>query len=114
MRFAYDLSQTYPARLIHAAPGLSRSLPSLALSSEGGGREMLDPLVPRERLQSYEPVYQMDFRLARPVEVPAYGARVYVRFSHPETPLAGRIWRAGTRVFLRYFVAKKTSWSDQT
>ena len=106
MRFAHDPANSLAANVVRAAPGLSRSLPSLALSTEGGGRAVLDPSVPRQQLQTFEQVYQLDLKLDQPVSVEVYGARVYVRFNHGETPLAGRIWRAATRVFLKYFVSK--------
>lgn len=107
MRFAWDAKTSHDVTMIRAAPGLSRTLPSLALATEGGGRAVLDPSAPRARLQSFEPVYQMDLKLETPVDVPVYGARVLVRFTHPDSPLAGRIWRAATRVFLKYFVARE-------
>ncbi|WP_249200715.1 peptidase M50 [Thetidibacter halocola] len=109
IRFAYDADTVHPAQLVRAAPGLSRTLPSLALATQGGGEQVLDPSQPMERLQSFDPVYQLDLRLQDGVAVPVYGARVHVRFAHDPAPLAGRIWRAGTRVFLKYFVSKDNS-----
>ncbi|WP_245813558.1 peptidase M50 [Roseovarius marisflavi] len=106
VRFAYDPDITHPVTVIRAAPGLSRTLPSLALATDGGGRAVLDPSAPRQRLQTFEPTYQMDLRLDDLVEIPVYGARVFVRFAHEDAPLADRLWRAGTRVFLKYFVTK--------
>lgn len=106
MRFSYDPQKSHPVTIVRAAPGLSRRLPSLALATEGGGRAVLDPSAPRRQLQAFESIYQMDLKLDEPMSVPVYGARVYVRFAHEETPLAGRLWRAGTRVFLKYFVSK--------
>lgn len=106
VRLAHDPEQVFEARVVRAAPGLSRSLPSRALSTEGGGQILLDPTAPRQRLQSFEPVYQMDIEVVGDISIPVYGARVHVRFEHDDTPLAGRLWRAGTRVFLKYFVSK--------
>ncbi|WP_138466703.1 peptidase M50 [Poseidonocella sp. HB161398] len=106
IRFAFDPGRTHPARLARATPVLSRTLPSLALAREGGGRASLDPALPRERLQTFDPMFQLDLELAEPVAVPVYGARVHVRFAHDPEPLAGRLYQAATRVFLKYFVSR--------
>ncbi|WP_108257796.1 hypothetical protein [Mangrovicoccus ximenensis] len=71
-----------------------------------GGQASLDPGQPRARLQTFEPMYQLDLELEDAAEVPVYGARVHVRFAHDPAPLAGRIARAATRVFLKYFVSR--------
>ncbi|WP_172329197.1 efflux RND transporter periplasmic adaptor subunit [Mangrovicoccus sp. HB161399] len=105
-RFSFDPATVHPAHLARSTPVLSRSLPSMALAREGGGRASLDPGQPRERLQTFEPMYQLDLELEDAAEVPVYGARVHVRFAHDPAPLAGRIYRAATRVFLKYFVSR--------
>ncbi|MBE0452528.1 biotin/lipoyl-binding protein [Roseovarius autotrophicus] len=108
VRFARDPGVAHPARVLRAAPALSRTLPSLALATEGGGRITLDPSQPRERLQAIEGVYQIDLALEGAFPVAVYGDRVHVRFAHGEAPLADRLYRAAARVFLKYFVTRET------
>ncbi|MCA0919580.1 biotin/lipoyl-binding protein [Pseudooceanicola nanhaiensis] len=94
-----------PARVIRATPGLTRALPSAALATNGGGQLLLDPTAPADRIQTLEPVFLLDLEVGAPTQVNSYGDRVFVRFSHGETPIAARLYRAGTRIFLKYFAA---------
>ncbi|MBS1302950.1 HlyD family secretion protein [Loktanella sp. SALINAS62] len=103
VRFAQDTEHVYPATVSRAAASLSRELPSLALSEEGGGPILLDPASPPQGRRALEGVYQMELRLTEPQTVTAYGDRVHVRFSHDTSPLAARLYRSAAQVFLRVF-----------
>ncbi len=52
-------------------------------------------------LRTLEPVFQFDLALPENAPIHAVGARVYVRFDHGAEPLAGRVYRALRRLFLR-------------
>ncbi|WP_371060254.1 HlyD family efflux transporter periplasmic adaptor subunit [Rhodosalinus sp. 5P4] len=103
VRLVSDPDTVHAASITRTAPGLTRQLPSRALSTEGGGRFALDPTAPPNELRTVEAVLNLDLALDGAPRVPAYGERVYARFAHGEKPLAGRIYRAATRIFLRYF-----------
>jgi putative peptide zinc metalloprotease protein len=109
VRLAGDGEQGHPVRIVRATPSLTRSLPSMALATEGGGRVTLDPNQPRERLQAIEAFYQLDLAFEEPTPVAVYGKRAFIRFTHGDTPLATRLYRAATRVFLKYFAARKAA-----
>lgn len=109
VRFATDTAEDHQAQIVRAAPSLTHRLPSLALAAEGGGKIALDPGQPRDRMLAIGAFYQLDLALAGSQHVSVYGDRVLVRFSHGETPLAGRIYRSATRVFLKYFAARKAA-----
>jgi putative peptide zinc metalloprotease protein len=103
VRLVSDPDVVHTASITRTAPGLTRQLPSRAMSTEGGGRFALDPTAPPNELRTVEAVLNLDLALDGAPRVPAYGERAYARFAHGETPLAGRIYRAATRIFLRYF-----------
>ncbi|SLN62586.1 Putative peptide zinc metalloprotease protein YydH [Roseovarius gaetbuli] len=105
VRLSSNPDLTYPASVSRTLPGLTRALPSRALSTEGGGRFALDPATPRDQNLALEPVLLLDLTLDAAPQLSVYGERAYVRFSHGETPLASRIYRAGVRVFLKYFAS---------
>jgi putative peptide zinc metalloprotease protein len=81
----------------------------MALAKEGGGRVTLDPSQPRERLQAIGAFYQLDLAFEGPTPVAVYGKRAFIRFAHSDTPLATRLYRAATRVFLKYFAAREAA-----
>jgi len=103
VRFASNMQEVYEAQIVQATPSLIRRLPSLALSTQGGGKFALDPSAPRGQTIALAPFAQLDLRLANQPTIFSYGDRVIVRFSHGDSPLIGRIYRATTRIFLKYF-----------
>ena len=105
VRLSSNPDLTYAASVSRTLPGLTRALPSRALSTDGGGRFALDPATPRNQNLALEPVLLLDLTLDAAPRLSVYGERAYVRFSHGETPLASRIYRAGVRVFLKYFAS---------
>lgn len=103
VRLSSDPDTIHQARVSRTMPGLTHALPSRALATEGGGRYALDPTAPRDQVLALEPVLLLDLALEKAPQLAVYGERAYVRFNHGETPLAAQIYRAGVRVFLKYF-----------
>jgi putative peptide zinc metalloprotease protein len=102
VRLAGDMADTVPASVIREVPALSDSLPSAALSTEGGGSIALDPTDPRQR-RVLANLLHLDLRFGENRTIPRIGSRVHVRFSHGADPLAGRLYRSIRQVFLRVF-----------
>lgn len=102
IRFVDRMDKVYPAKISREIPTLSDTLPSLALSTVGGGDIVLDPSDP-ERPRALENLMHVELEpvISEPVE--ALGTRVYVRFGHGYEPLAFRIYRALRQIFLRRF-----------
>ncbi len=105
LRFASDPDTTVPARVEREVPALTASLPSLALSTEGGGRVPLDPGASGRagQRQTLSNFLHLDIRLAADTRFRGLGERVHVRFDHGEEPVARQLYRALRQVFLRHF-----------
>ena len=102
IRLVNRIDEVYPARLSREIPGLTDALPSLALSTIGGGEIALDPGdVTRPRALSR--LLQVELVPAIPEPVDSLGARAYVRFDHGNEPLAFRMYRALRQLFLSNF-----------
>ena len=103
LRFASD-----PMRVLHVdqisreVPTATRQLPSVALSSVGGGPIAVDPS-DDQHLRALEVVFQMDIPLPEGMQGHRIGERVHVRFEHGGRTLAWRISRTVRQLFLRRF-----------
>ncbi|MCZ6525362.1 MAG: hypothetical protein O6928_02200 [Gammaproteobacteria bacterium] len=95
---AEDLDKVYAAEIIREVPGIRKELPSLALSTEGGGKFALDPKE-MEVPKSFEPFFQFEIFL-RDLPANRIGERVYVRFIHSPEAIAYRWLRTARRVLL--------------
>ena len=102
VRFADQMSQVYPARVAREVPTLTDTLPSLALSTIGGGDIVVDPSDP-QRIRVLANLLHLELELDASTTLPALGSRVYVRFSFGSEPVAGRLYRALRQVFLKEF-----------
>jgi putative peptide zinc metalloprotease protein len=102
VRFAEQLDTVRPAVVRSETPAATDQLPSLVLSTMGGGSVALDPGDPAG-MRSMQRVFQLDLGLDEPLPRPRVGSRVYVRFDHGHEPLAGRIHRTLRQLFLRVF-----------
>lgn len=92
------------AFVIDRSPEITTRLESFALTNRAGGRLVADPM--QEEPYSITPVasYLLSSGLPERSEPPLpVGARATVRFVHPPSPLAPRIWRAVRQTFLAYF-----------
>lgn len=96
------LDRTWPAAMIREVPGGRDSLPSKALSLEGGGRHGTDPR-DSTGLRSLQRLFQFDLQLPRDVGSVQVGTRVFVRFHHAAEPLAGQWGRRLRQLFLSRF-----------
>ncbi len=102
VRTAERLAWRQPGRIVREVPTVGGLLPSMALTSEGGGPFPLDPKS-RDQPRSLEPVMQFEIVTDEPLPTIALGSRVYVRFDHGSQPIAERVWRRLRQIFLRRF-----------
>ncbi len=101
IRLARDINKTFSASVIREVPAASRTLPSMALSLEGGGRFALDPRS-KETPKVLENLFQFDLQ-AHDSSLNSIDERVYVRFQHQPEPLAYRWYRNVRRLLLSKF-----------
>lgn len=99
---AEDLERPIPARILREAPAAQQDVPSLALTTRGGGTIALDPSR-TQRAQALFSFFQVDVELLDPTGAGRLGSRVYVRFKHADEPIAWRIMRSARQFFLGQF-----------
>lgn len=102
VRFADRLADVVPAQIEREVPALSDTLPSMALSTAGGGRIVVDPSDPRH-MKVLANLLHLELRAESSRRVDELGGRVYVRFDHGREPLAERLYRSVRQVFLKRF-----------
>ena len=102
VRLSERLDTAYPARIVAEFPAATDELPSLALSTDGGGTIALSPS--REAgPRAFERHFLFDLAVES-AEVPVgVGGRVHVRFTHEPEPVAVQVYRAARRLFLSQF-----------
>jgi putative peptide zinc metalloprotease protein len=100
--FAENLDRPVPARIRREVPAAQNDVPSMALTTQGGGPIVLDPSR-TQKPQSLFSMFQFDVDLLEPVPPRMAGARVYVRFDHGKEALAWRVLRAFRQFFLGQF-----------
>ena len=83
-------------------PAATQQLPSLALSSQGGGAIATDPR-DTEGVKAVQRLFQLDLHLPSYTGMINIGGRVYVRFDHGWEPLVQRWYRHLRRLFLSKF-----------
>ena len=101
-RLAEAPDRAVAASVLRAAPAAQVDVPSLALTTRGGGTIALDP-ARTQRPQALFSYFQVDVQLAQPIGAGRLGSRVYVRFKHPNQPIAWRILRSARQFFLGQF-----------
>jgi putative peptide zinc metalloprotease protein len=97
-----ELDRPIAARILREVPAAQQDVPSLALTTRGGGTIALDPSK-TQRPQALFSLFQLDIELLDPIKMPAQGSRVYVRFFHGNEPIAWRILRSMRQFFLGQF-----------
>jgi putative peptide zinc metalloprotease protein len=102
IRFADRVAGVVPAEVVREAPAATEELPSLALSTQGGGDIVLDP-GKTDAPRALENQFLIELRVAAPSAPLLIGERVHVRFDHGREPVAGRLWRALRQLLLRQF-----------
>jgi putative peptide zinc metalloprotease protein len=100
--FAENLDRPVPARIRREVPAAQNDVPSMALTTQGGGPIVLDPSR-TQKPQSLFSMFQFDVDLLEPVPPRMAGARVYVRFDHGKEAMAWRVLRAFRQFFLGQF-----------
>ncbi|MBH5402615.1 PqqD family peptide modification chaperone [Bradyrhizobium sp. CNPSo 4010] len=102
VRFVDRNDQIFPAIIVREVPSAVAELPSLALSTRGGGDIALDPSKP-DAPKALESQFQFDLHVPEEVAARVIGGRVYVRFDHGTEPIAWRVVRSVRQLFLRQF-----------
>ena len=101
-RFAEDLGRIRSAKLLRETPAARLTVPSAALTTEGGGDVALDPKDP-QKLKALQGLFVLDLQLNEDEPAGLIGSRVYVRFDHGTEPLIFRAAREFRQVFLSKF-----------
>jgi len=102
VRFADRPRRTYRAQIGLATPSATDRLPSLALSTLGGGQVVMDPTSPQDG-KTLEKLFLLDLDIDPSAAISTIGGRVHVRFDHGEEALAWRFYRSLRQLFLRQF-----------
>ena len=103
LRFASrPMRELHVDQVTREVPTATRQLPSVALTTVGGGPIAVDPS-DEQHLRALEMVFQMDVKLPEGSGGHRIGERVYVRFRHSNRTLAWRISRTARQLFLRRF-----------
>lgn len=102
VRFVEQLDEARAAEVERIVPTAANTLPSRALSVEGGGRIRMDPTDP-DRQKSLANLFQMDLKLADPVRIPTVGGRIFVRFDHGYSAIGNQLYRRIRQIFLSRF-----------
>lgn len=101
IRFVEDIDTVIEAKKLQEVPTLTNSLPTLALSTAGGGKNVVDPTA-KQDLRVLENLLHLEISVDLPPKN-MIGGRVYVRFDHGNEALASRIYRSVRQVFLKTF-----------
>lgn len=104
VRLAERLDEVVRASLVREVPAARDTLPSAALSSEGGGALAADPRDPKGG-KSINTTFQYDLELPSGMSAAGFGGRAYVRFVHQPEPLAEQWFRRFRQAFLARFNA---------
>jgi putative peptide zinc metalloprotease protein len=102
LRLAERVGDVIDGRIVREVPAATDTLPSRALSLEGGGHIALDPRDPK-RSKAIETLFEFDVALPGEQRAAHLGQRVYVRFDHGRAPLAWQVYRLVRVLFLSKF-----------
>lgn len=102
VRPAENFSAMRSATVRHELPFVTTALPSVALSTQGGGQIPVDP-GDSEGMTALEMLYQLELEIDDPATAGGVGSRVYVRFGHGYEPLAFQAYRRIRQLFLKRF-----------
>ena len=105
VRLVHRPEQVLEGRLQREVPAGVEYLPSLALSTQGGGQLATDPR-DTKGARTLERTFQFDVAVALPAADKGsifFGEHVHARFEHPPEPLAYQWYRSVRRLFLSQF-----------
>jgi putative peptide zinc metalloprotease protein len=102
LRFADNLDEIVAGSISREVPGGLQQLPSMTLSTAGGGKIVLDPST-GSQMKTFDKMFQFDIEpeILRPSIL--IGARVYTKFHHGYEPLAFQWYRNIRQLFLKRF-----------
>ncbi|MDR7039920.1 putative peptide zinc metalloprotease protein [Methylobacterium sp. BE186] len=83
-------------------PAAQQDIPSLALTTQGGGTIAVDASNPQKPV-ALQSIFIFDVQLAGGLPLDVLGERVYVRFDHGREAIAWRLLRGLRQVFLSQF-----------
>ncbi|MBF0184828.1 MAG: PqqD family peptide modification chaperone [Magnetococcales bacterium] len=96
--------QLLAARIVREVPAATSELPSMALSLAGGGTIGLDPSAQHgTEPKALSSLFQFELAFQEGTVPSSLGNRVYVRFVHPDAPLALQWYRGIRQMFLKRF-----------
>jgi len=99
LRLREQFSDIFTTTLLGEVPAAIRTLPSLALAVEGGGRIALDPQS-QDKPQAFKSLFQFDIALPDHYSASMMGSRVYVRFVYADEALLWQWYRQLRQTFL--------------
>jgi len=102
LRLADSVNVVRAGLVLRETPTFDDRLPSLALSTSGGGEVAVDPRDPKNP-RALTRILHVELGFASPFVVREMGGRVYARFDHGNEPLAWRFYRELRQLFLRRF-----------
>lgn len=100
--YASNLTEAFPARVQREVPAAQADLPSLALSTQGGGTVAIDPSS-GQNAKALESLFVFDIEPGKNNTPVVLGSRAYVRFDHGTETLASRLIRSTRQLFLSQF-----------
>ncbi len=101
VRLAGNVEAEFEGDIVREVPAASHTLPSMALSLEGGGSIALDPRE-REAPKTFENYFQFEIRM-KDGNINRIGERAHVKFELEPEPLFFRVYRYVRRVFMSRF-----------
>ncbi|WP_294539735.1 PqqD family peptide modification chaperone [uncultured Rhodoblastus sp.] len=102
VRLADDIDHPIAARIRRETPAAQQNVPSLALTTRGGGEITLDPSRGQQPAALFR-FFLVEIELLEPTRVRYLGMRAYVRFSFEDQPIAWRVIRSARQFFLGQF-----------
>ena len=103
VRLVNDIAAVYPGRIAREVPAAGQEVPSVALTTQGGGTIATDPNAKSSKPQALFGLFQFDVALQSAIPLAYAGERVYVRFDFGREPIAWRVARALRQAFLSHF-----------
>ena len=102
VRLVTNVNNTIEATIKREVPAGSKELPNANLSGFSGSGIAIDPRE-KDKLKTFERVFQFDIQMQGEKIVLNPGTRVYVRFYHGISPLAYRWYKSLKQLLLRNF-----------
>jgi putative peptide zinc metalloprotease protein len=102
IRLSDTIGTIHTGAVLREIPNIGYRLPSLALSTAGGGDVAIDPRDTKAP-RGLTNMLQLELGFEPPLSVSEMGGRVYARFDHGSESLAWRMYRDLRQLFLKRF-----------